>query len=155
MTKEQVMASEGRKPDIKQPNALIYAGVKAGDFLTNLLYKFTDQGLISATYFIRATHSAEAAYYEDYKQLLGTIADKYGTPKTTNEEWINEIYKNDPSHYGLAVAAGHVSFVSIWATDNTLIRLVFNGDNYKTNLAVVYSYPSAVVVSDKNNSKDF
>ena len=156
MTKAQVIASEKRKPSSQTPTSLTYENMTVGGLRAGLVYKFTKIGLVQAAYIFAEPHSSEAAYYKDYTDVQLAIAMKYEAPTVYQENWTNELYKGDRENYGLAAAAGHVTFLNEWVVGNTLIKLIFTGDNFKTNLGAIYNYRFAPQdVPAILNTKDF
>jgi len=137
MSKEEVKATEDKKPDSEYDNSLVYY-VKIGgdDYLCG--YSFLQDKLYNTGYVFVGEHSNKNDYIRDYKNLKEILAKKYGKPKSDRTTWDNDLYKNDRSKWGFAVSLGHLSYGAIWETSNTFITLVLNGDNYEITLLAAY-----------------
>lgn len=68
-----------------------------------------------------------------------TLTLKYGSPKSDEEIWTNEVYKGDPEKWALAVSSGHLAYKTVWETGTTMISLVLHGDGANTMFGVIYS----------------
>jgi hypothetical protein len=137
MSKEEVKATEDKKPDSEYDNSLVYY-VKIGgdDYLCG--YSFLQDKLYNTGYVFVGEHSNKNDYIRDYKNLKEILAKKYGKPWSDRTTWDNDLFKNDRSQWGLAVSIGHLSYGTIWDTSNTHVTLGLSGDNYEISLLVAY-----------------
>jgi hypothetical protein len=145
MTKESVKHTEKRKPVFDRENDLVY-----NDTLMSLnmgvFYHFVENKLVSSGYGVIEKHSNKNLYINDYKELKNVLLEKYGDPsdrwfdgeKYKEILWLNDLYKDNPSHWGFAISLGHLVYQSCWETDETEIVLKLNGDNYEIQLNLVY-----------------
>ena len=92
-------------------------------------------------------------YINDYNKLKEILTRKYGSPIKSDSRWFNDLYKNSPQHYGLAVSMGHLDFKSDWETDRTLIFLFLSGDNLEFYTGVVYTSKLHKELIDKAEEK--
>jgi len=146
MTKDQVKAGETGeflKEDRLTGNL---AGLDVLTYKTDDLgmsafigYYFADNALTRARYLILESHSDDNLYIGDFESIKSRLAEKYGAPSRDQKIWSNELYKSDPSHFGRAVAAGHVAYVAEWYPSETTIQLLMRGDNFKITIAVEYA----------------
>lgn len=146
MTKEQVKASESSEfvkegrldGDMAGLELLTY---KTGELGASafIAYYFAGDALTRARYIIAETHSDTNAYIQDFKKFKDQITDKYGAPARDQKIWSNELFKDDPSRYGTALASGHVTYVAEWYPKETVIQLLMRGDNFKVTLWVEYT----------------
>lgn len=136
MSKEQVKAIEG-EPMVEDENLLVYTGEAAGSPV-DILYSFEDDELISGIYDFTDEHINNNLYYEDYLSLVEAYSEKYGKPISQTENWKNDLYKDDPGNWGMAVAMGNVTFLSKWETDTTDIHVILRGDNLEVFLDSMY-----------------
>lgn len=139
MSIEEVKQTESQPPDEAIGNALLYTGNKILDFSVATLYQFSDDKLVMGGYVFTQTHSEKLQYYQDYKKIAEAYKEKYGDPTLENANWLNDLYKSDPKDWGRAIAAGHVTFQTVWKTQNTIIIVATTGDNYKITLGVNYT----------------
>ena len=83
-------------------------------------------------------HSNDYSYIIDFKQIGNILKDKYGFTET-EEIWMNDLYKDDPDEYGLAVAAGHLMMSHSYEFTNMSINHILIGDNFDISHALEYS----------------
>lgn len=101
-------------------------------------YEFTNDRLYAGGYRIIEQHSNRTLYVSDYETLFGLLGEKYGKPKDDRTVWRNDLYRDDPEDYGIAVALGHLAKMATWETPTAEINLLLTGDNYKIDLYVYY-----------------
>jgi hypothetical protein len=136
ITKVQVETVEG-KPAYEKPGLLGYEG-RLGTLHCAILYYLIDDKLVQAAYRITEKHTNENGYLEDYSELQQSLADKYGKPAQDRTVWKNDLYRDDPSHYGMAVSVGHLVKGTTWLTDRSEIMLALWGDNFDITLLIQY-----------------
>jgi tetratricopeptide (TPR) repeat protein len=140
-SKEIVMRKEG-VPNIVDniPNIYVFSDNIAGLPCT-VLYSFSDNKLTMAKYIFDVKHSNDNAYIQDYEELVDLMTQKYGKPTSGgkhNAVWLNDLFKDDYSRWGLAISCGELVFESAWDTDNTEILLQLRGENYSISLVIQY-----------------
>jgi hypothetical protein len=138
MTKVEVKATEFNELIGDRDDMLIYSDVIGGDMNVIVAYIFEDGKLVKGKYLFRTTDD-ENQYMYDYKRVKGTLTIKYGSPKSDEEIWTDEVYKEDPEKWALAVSSGHLAYKTVWETGTTAIRLVLHGDGSNTMFGVIYS----------------
>lgn len=137
MSKEQVKATEDKKPLDEDNNGFFYQiNIDSMDFYC--VYQFLEDKLYQGTYLFFGKHTNENDYIYDYENLKETLTKKYGQPKSDKIVWGNDLYKSDKQEWGLAISIGHLAYTASWETLNTEIGLMLSGDNYKINLAILY-----------------
>ena len=159
MSKEEVRAAEAKKPDFEANTILGYkVKVNGKDF--RCVYSFLEDKLYNSGYFFTGEHTNKNLYIDDYKELKEILTKKYGKPKMDIPGlWKNDLYKDDKSHWGMAISVGHLAYGASWETSTTKISLMLSGDNYKIEL--VLSYTSKELeewvkqIKEKETSKDF
>ena len=139
MSKEQVKATEDKKPDFEADTTLGYDVTISGkDFAC--IYSFLEDKLYNSGYFFTGKHTNKNLYIDDYEELKETLTKKYGKPKMDIPGlWKNDLYKDDKSHWGMAISVGHLAYGNSWETPNTKISLMLSGDNYKIQLVLSYT----------------
>jgi len=139
MSKEQVKATEDKKPDFEADTTLGYDVTISGkDFAC--IYSFLEDKLYNSGYFFTGKHTNKNLYIDDYEELKETLTKKYGKPKMDIPGlWKNDLYKDDKSHWGMAISVGHLAYGNSWETPNTKISLMLSGDNYKIKLVLFYT----------------
>jgi hypothetical protein len=145
MTKESVKISEKKEPALDQEATLAYQDTLIG-LNMGVYYYFVNNKLVRSGYGIIEKHSNRNLYIKDYDKIKEALIEKYGDPsdKWVNGKkykeivWLNDLYKDDPSHWGLAISIGHLAYQLIWITEETEIYLHLTGDNYEIQLLVSY-----------------
>ncbi len=152
MSKEQVKATEDKKPDSEYDTSLVYyVKIGADDYLCG--YNFLQDKLYNTGYVFVGEHSNKNEYIRDYKNLKEILTKEYGKPKTDRMAWDNDLFKNDRSQWGLAVSIGHLSYGNIWETSTTYITLRLDGDNYEISLVAAYDSRKLKNWADKIKSE--
>jgi len=136
MSKEQVIASEG-KPVSDGPDRLLYqtevAGLKAG-----MEFEFLNGKLASAGYVLMEKYVEPNQYIISSNRWLEGLRAKYGEPKA-NIQWLNDLYRNDQTKYGLAISAGHMLIHNSWETERTNIEHIISGQNFEISVGITYT----------------
>jgi len=137
MSKEQVKATEDKKPGFEDDTALGYDVMISGkDFLCN--YFFVEDKLYRSIYSLSGKHTNKNLYIDDYEELKEILTKKYDKPKIDKIDWKNDLYKDDKSDWGMAISIGHLVYIATWETPTTIISLALYGDNYKIRLGIGY-----------------
>lgn len=116
---------------------LFYKGMLGG-LNVNFLYNFVDDRLVNATYLFNMKHSNPNDFIDDYDKIKSLLTKKYGPPIIDNIDWRDDLYRQEPSKWGLAVSAGHLAYKAVWELDNTTIATTLRGDNYKIEHGIYY-----------------
>lgn len=144
---EEVKNSDFLKkhPDYEYEKSLNVIGVDnitvANKSTMAVLY-FGDSGLYQAVYVLEEKHANLNSYIDDFDDIYEVLKKKYGEPDKTIDDWKDDLYKDDPSDYGMAVAAEHAAFYRKWNGENSDIILICNGDNFEISNLIVYESPS-------------
>jgi hypothetical protein len=138
MTKVEVKATEFNELIQDKDDMLIYSDVIGGEMNVLVAYIFEDGKLVKGKYLFRTTDD-ENQYIHDYQRVKETLTLKYGSPKSDEEIWTDEAYKEDPEKWTLAVSSGHLAYKTVWETGATMISLVLHGDGGNTMFGVIYS----------------
>lgn len=94
MNKEQVKATEDKKPDFDEDTFVEYkVEISGNDF--KCVYNFLQDKLYSSIYIFNGTHTNKNDYIYDYENLKEILIKKYGKPKADEIVWKNDLYKND------------------------------------------------------------
>ena len=140
MSKEQVKATEDKKPDGESDiiNDVLYYKTKIGNNNFEYLYYFLEDKLYSGFYLFTGEHTNENLYIDDYEELKEILAKKYGKPIIDEVIWENDLYKDDKSEWGIAISVGDLTYWALWETPTTEICLMLRGDNYEITLGITY-----------------
>ncbi len=102
-------------------------------------FYFLGAELVRGLTSIREEHSNKNDFILDYERLKAGLNRKYGAPTRTDVRWRNDLFRENPDAFGMAVGLGHLIFESTWETATTTIDLVLSGDNSEVLLAVMYT----------------
>ena len=162
MTIKQVRASEGsRKAQLVKDNQVVYFDtISSKSFLVS--YDFIDNKLVSAGYILADEHSNENLYIQDYDKLKELLIEKYGEPsdkwlngtKYSEKVWLNDLFKDDPNDWGMAMSLGHLTYQLCWIIPRTEIMLKLTGDNYEIILGIVYYSTEFRELQEKEKEKE-
>lgn len=141
MSLEEVKVSEPLEPAQTAGDMIGYkTKVLQKDVL--LAYIFADKKLVRAKYVLAERHSNKTDFIQDYKDFKKILTEKYGKPKREDVVWKDDFYKSDPSHWGMAVATGRLSYFSTWETSDSEIICALYGDNFNITCGVEYTSKS-------------
>jgi hypothetical protein len=129
MTAEEIIALEGREPDQRESEWIVFENVTAGGWPASVGYEFNEAGTcctISYTFDDVDTKDYNV-YIEDYSSLKKALITKYGEPVLDEEIWDESTYNENPAQYGIAVASGELTCQTEFETENTHITLLLWG----------------------------
>jgi len=147
MSKVQVKAIEKAKSYGEEKKSdggldiLAYEG-KAGSLECFIAYYFVENQLIQGRYHFLEKHANRILFIGDFRTVKKELTQKYGKPTEDETYWKNDLYKDDSSDWGMAVAVGHLSFQAVWQTPQTKVLLMLTGDNYEITHRLQYSSKS-------------
>jgi hypothetical protein len=124
----------------KKHNSITVYGITVAQKSSNAYLCFGDSGLYAAMYALAEEHTNLNNYVEDFNDVFDSLKKKYGEPDKVLDDWKDDLYKDDPSEYGMAVGAGHVNFIREWGENDTHIVLACLGDNFKIENDIMYEY---------------
>jgi hypothetical protein len=124
-------------PEEETKNILIYS-TNIASMETYLSYFFLKDSLVKAKYLLNEQHSNKNNHISDFKTLKSNLTSKYGSPDEEGIIWTNELYKDDPEDWGLAVSIGHLLYYASWETVSTEITVMLNGENYSITNQIEY-----------------
>lgn len=135
---EQVRKIESMKPFLDSGSSLVYNDAKILDLSCSIMYMFYDGKLLNGGYVFDEKHSSDNLYYEDYLKLVAAYTEKYGKPTSSEEIWIDELFKDNPKDWGFAIKKGDAKFTTHWITSTSTIDIVISGDNGQFSTVIVY-----------------
>lgn len=93
MSKEQVKATEDKKPDFEDNTMLSYeVTISEKDF--DCAYLFLEDKLYGSRYLFFGEHTNKNLYIDDYEELKEILTKEYGKPKIDKVTWKNDLFKN-------------------------------------------------------------
>jgi hypothetical protein len=138
MSREEVRATETAVEWIDQSGVLGFQTSISG-LQALAVYHFVNDKFSRANYSVTEPHSNRNAHIDDYRKLAGLLEQKYGAPAQDETVWRNDLYRDDPSGWGTAIAAGHMTMYKSWEADTASVIILLNGDNFDMNLLIEYS----------------
>jgi hypothetical protein len=137
MTMEKVRDQEDAELVHESPDSLGYKET-VGSHDCMVLYIFVNDVLVRAKYVIAVNHSNKTEHVTDYESLGTMLTQKYGNPTKADVLWKNDLYRDDPSEYGMAIAVGHLSMYQQWDMPLTTVFHYLNGDNFEIKHGIEY-----------------
>lgn len=122
---------------VRDADSISYKTTVGGEDATALL-SFVDNKLSRVLYILHAEHANTGPYPSDFDEIDSLLKDKYGNPDISGPEWTDDLYKNDRSQWGMAVATGRMQMRSEWQTQRTKITHLLTGDNYTVSHYIGY-----------------
>jgi hypothetical protein len=139
MTREQVKGVESSKLVKEDEHGLFYSSELSGFGEVMIGYIFAEGKLVRASYVSEVRHTNSNSFIDDFNQLKSTLTEKYGKPESDDVVWLDDLYKDDPDNWGMAVSAGHLVYDVVWKTKTTKILEKLKGDNFDVTLIVQYT----------------
>jgi hypothetical protein len=139
MTREQVKAVESSKLFKEDERGLFYTSELSGFGAVMIGYIFAQGKLVRASYVSEVRHTNSNAFIDDFKTIGSILSEKYGKPESDDVVWLDDLYKDDPDNWGMAVSAGHLVYEAVWRTKTTKILEKLKGDNFEVTLIVQYT----------------
>jgi len=139
MTREQVKAVESSKLIKEDEHGLFYSSELSGFGEVLIGYIFAEGKLVRTSYISQVRHTNSNAFIEDFTKIKSMLTEKYGRPESDDVVWLDNLYKDDPDNWGMAVSAGHLVYDTVWKTKTTKILEKLKGDNFDVTLIVQYT----------------
>jgi len=98
-------------------------------------------------------HSNKSDFIQDYNNFNEILKKKYGEPLEDKRFWKNDLYKDDYSHWGMAISLGHLALYSKWETPHTAIISMLAGENFDIKCGVEYSSKKLKNLEEKSKEK--
>jgi hypothetical protein len=137
MSRAQVKNLEKTELLKEAPQGLVYSG-RVSSFPCFIAYFFTQDRLVRARYNITSNHEYPEDYLEQFTELREILARKYGDPRSSEQKWWNEMYRDDTSSWGKAIALGHLAQWAVWETETSEISLMLRGADQEIFLEIEY-----------------
>jgi hypothetical protein len=102
-----------------------------------MLCTFVFNRLARGVYVFKDELPDDQDWFGETSQLVEILSEKYGRPQR-QENWLEDLYRNDPRYWGLALRRGHVQFENTWDLPETVIRLKLVGTRYGISLSLAY-----------------
>lgn len=132
-----IKATVSGPPSFEEAEALVYPAVVA-DLQCNALYLLVNDQLVRAKYILNETYTNANNYLRAVEQLKTALSAKYGVPDSDDSYWSNDLYKDDPQYWGMAVSHGDLTRFVIWNRPEMTIYLALKGENYEVQVEVEY-----------------
>jgi len=116
---------------------LAYKG-QAGNLECLIAYYFAENQMVEGRYVFTEEHMNNNLFIQDFNEVKNALKEKYGEPKEDEIIWRNDLYKDDSSGWGTALAVGHLVFQAVWKLSDTEITLQCYGDNFEVEHRLQY-----------------
>lgn len=104
-----------------------------------VLYQFIDDELARGGIWFAETFSNRNKYLQNFRKVRSALIDKYGEPDRDETQWLDDLYRDDPSDWGMALATGDLVKQAEWDLDGTNIVEVVQGQNFEITFFVRYT----------------
>jgi hypothetical protein len=135
-TLDAVKAAEGN-PVQESADRLVYEA-EITSLSAYLSFEFVNGMLSSAMYVFTEEHSNNNLFLNDFNAIEALLEQRYGKAANPQTIWLNDLYRDDPDDYGMAIAAGHMAKQTKWETERTSVRHTLRGDNFDITHGIVY-----------------
>lgn len=136
-SRKQVRASETGAPSEARDGYLVWKRRVMG-LPCYAMFRFLNDRLVAGKYVFLVEHTNNTDFISDYRNLVDMLTKKYGRPTDDDTFWSNDLYRDDPQEWGMAVAVGHLHLFSHWDVARTRIVAGLLGDNFEITLGVEY-----------------
>jgi len=140
MSKEEVGAVEEAK--VFKYEGKSYPGTvydtNVGGFDCFIHYYYIDNKLVRAKYDFGYDATEKDVCIRNYENLKETLINKYGEPINDEYIWIDDLYKDDPDSWGVAVKKGDLVCYADWETATTRITIFLRNEDYNIGLEIRY-----------------
>ena len=136
-SKNTVKSIEKSKLIFDEKDKLIYEDYVL-TFETWIFYSFVNDKLVQGNYIFRNRHSNQTDFIADYKNTKEKLIKKYGQPSEDEFFWKDDLYKDSPNDWGIAVSKGDLFYYAIWELETTQIGISLSGDNYEVKHIIEY-----------------
>lgn len=134
----EVKASESSEPRLEKADYLDF-DVTLGRFRCLAAYIFVGNQLVRGKYVVLEEYQNQTNYLTVYAELKDSVSKKYGSPIKDETYWLNDLYKDDYSEWGMAVGCGHLSKFASWKTPESTINVGLFGENFDVHVTVEYA----------------
>ena len=137
MEVEEVKALEGNF-EFSAENQMLGGHVEVAVLDAYAIYQFINNILVKGSYVITETYFSNQSYLGAFEKLEDLLTKKYGPTDKRKTKWINDLYKDSPQNYGMAIGMGHLNIITVWKEGSTEIALYITGDNLEVSLFISY-----------------
>jgi hypothetical protein len=85
-------------------------------------------------------HSNKNFFIGDFYSRDNLLREKYGPPREHEVIWLNDLYKDDPNNWGLAVSMGHLQMSSEWKIGKVSILHILFSDDGEIDHLIKYTH---------------
>ena len=142
MSQKEVQTIEGSEGEIldgsKSNRVILGFEHSIAGFPTIIGYSFLNDELVQGVYMFSKDHVQGTIYLEDYAAIQALLEKKYGQPKSKEDQWRAETYRQMPGHRDTAIALEQLTVLAVWKTDSTRIVHRLYGENLKIRHGITY-----------------
>lgn len=133
---------------------VVYKG-EVLSFPATVVYRFYQGKLYGGSIHFQEEHSNPNLYIDDYRYIQKHLVTLYADPERDGMYWSNDLFRVHEQHYGMAVAAGYLTYMSLWTFMPGEIDLSLSGDNYKVALYFWIENRQFAPPKERATTKDF
>jgi len=103
---------------------------------------------IRGRYIFTERHTNDNLFMTDFEEIDKLLKEKYGNPKEHETSWLNDLYKDNFEHWGMAISMGHLLIFSEWRMGNVTIYHSLHGDNFDIYHILEYQHKHMQALED-------
>lgn len=136
-TRDEVRASEDGVEWVEHEQGLAFETQISG-IDAHAVYIFAGDVFVRGTYLITERHANKTAHISDFDNIANLLVLKYGEPDEGDSIWLNDLYKDSPEDWGMALSVGHLAMFRRWKISQGGITMLLSGDNYQVTFQIDY-----------------
>lgn len=90
-------------------------------------FVFVDDGLQRVQVEFTAYHAHKSAYIDDYRTVATALLERHGESDSEDAIWTDDLYRDFPEQWGMALAAGMLRLTSSWQVEHALVVHTIGG----------------------------
>lgn len=109
-----------------QPDQLACATDLAG-VPASATFVFGDDGLQRVQVEFTAYHAHKSEYIDDYRTVATALLERHGDSRSEDAFWTDDLYRDFPDQWGMALAAGMLRLTRSWQVEHALVVHTIGG----------------------------
>lgn len=144
-TAAQVKKQISEESIMEEKDGLMYQD-KLNELSVYYAFIFANDRFVRGNYAFAEEHANKNAFIWDFESIEKLLKEKYKEPIEHKELWLNDLYKDIPQDWGMAVSVGHYAIHSKWKVGKVTIFHILRGDNYNINHLLQYSHEDMALI---------
>jgi len=138
-TAEGIKKHLSKEPVLEEKKGLMYED-KINELGVYCCFNLANGKFVRGNYAFKEEHANKNAFIWDFESIDELLKEKYKEPFEHKELWLNDLYKDTPQDWGMAISVGHYVIHSRWKIGKVYITHILRGDNYNIVHVIQYSH---------------